>query len=185
MVKEEIATGKILLAEPFMEDPNFKRSVVLLCEHNELGSLGFILNRPLNMAIDELMEDFPEFNASVYYGGPVQTNTVHYIHTKGDILDESIAIENGLYWGGDFEKLKFLISTQLIGPADIRFFVGYSGWSEGQLVDETSYGSWIVSKMDANYLFKVGHQQLWSYALSHKGDVYSVIAQMPDHISQN
>lgn len=185
MVKEEISTGKILLAEPFMEDPNFKRSVVLLCEHNDLGSLGFILNRPLNTTIDELMDDFPEFNATVYYGGPVQTNTVHYIHTKGDILDESISIENGLYWGGDFDKLKFLISTQLIGPSDIRFFVGYSGWSERQLADETSYGSWIVSKMDPNYLFRVGHQDLWSYALANKGDVYSVIAQMPEHISQN
>ena len=78
MVRQEVASGKVLLAEPFMLDPNFKRSAVLLCEHSEEGSVGFIMNKPLNMRIDELIDGFPEFDSEVFFGGPVQTDTIHY-----------------------------------------------------------------------------------------------------------
>ncbi|MBL7792479.1 MAG: YqgE/AlgH family protein, partial [Saprospiraceae bacterium] len=132
MVREEVKNGSLLIAEPFMLDPNFKRAAVLLCEHSPEGSIGFILNKPLGMRIDELIEDFPEFDSEVFFGGPVQTDTIHYIHCVGDLLEESVKLTDGVYWGGDFEKLKFLISSQLILPQDIRFFLGYSGWSEGQ-----------------------------------------------------
>ncbi len=185
MVSNEIKNGKVLLAEPFMLDPNFKRSAVLLCEHNEEGSLGFIMNKPLNMQIDELIEDFPEFEAEVFFGGPVQTDTIHYVHNVGDLLEESVPVVDGVYWGGDFEKLKFLIDSQLILPHNIRFFVGYSGWSEGQLMDEMTYGSWVLADMDPNYLFKSRPKQLWRQVMYNKGDAYTVIAQMPEAPSWN
>jgi len=185
MVSNEIKNGKVLLAEPFMLDPNFKRSAVLLCEHNEEGSLGFIMNKPLNMQIDELIEDFPEFEAGVFFGGPVQTDTIHYVHNVGDLLEESVPVVDGVYWGGDFEKLKFLIDSQLILPHNIRFFVGYSGWSEGQLMDEMTYGSWVLADMDPNYLFKSRPKQLWRQVMYNKGDAYTVIAQMPEAPSWN
>lgn len=185
MVSDEIKNGKVLLAEPFMLDPNFKRSAVLLCEHNEEGSLGFIMNKPLNMQINELIEDFPEFEAEVFFGGPVQTDTIHYVHNVGDLLEESVLVIDGVYWGGDFEKLKFLIDSKLILPHNIRFFVGYSGWSEGQLMDEMTYGSWVLADMDANYLFKSKPKQLWRQVMYNKGDAYTVIAQMPEAPSWN
>lgn len=180
MSQKKVSSGKILLAEPFMIDPNFKRSAVLLCEHTEQGSIGFIINKPLEMKIGELIEDFPEFESEVLYGGPVQTDTIHYIHNVGDLLEDSRKIADGVYWGGNFEKLKFLITSELIQPKNIRFFVGYSGWSDGQLKDEMGYGSWIVGNMDANYLFKTQSWKVWKHALQHKGNTYSVIAQMPD-----
>ncbi len=182
---ETITKGKILIAEPFMLDPNFKRSVVLMCEHEEEGSLGFILNKSLDMKVGELIADFPEIDATVYYGGPVQTDTIHYIHNVGDVLDESMKVMNGVYWGGDFEKLKSLIHSKLVEPHNIRFFVGYSGWSHGQLKDEFELGSWMTEDMDANYLFKVKPKILWQKVLQDKGDAYSVIAQMPDSASWN
>ena len=185
MIGEEIKQGKILLAEPFMLDPNFKRSTVLLCEHNEEGSVGFILNKPLNMRIDELVDAFPEFDSEVLFGGPVQTDTIHYIHDVGDLLEDSREVVEGVFWGGDFEKLKFLISSQLIQPHNIRFFVGYSGWSEGQLHDEMGYGSWLVAEMHANYLFKSRPKVLWQEVMENKGNNYAVIAQMPDGLSWN
>ncbi len=185
MIKEEVSSGKVLLAEPFMLDPNFKRSAVLLCEHNKEGSVGFIMNKPLNMQIDELIEDFPEFDSEVFFGGPVQTDTIHYIHNVGSLLDDSIWIADGVFWGGDFEKLKFLITSHLIQPHNIRFFVGYSGWSEGQLKDEMIYGSWVLAEMDANYLFKSKPNHLWKQAMYNKGDAYTVIAQMPDSSNWN
>ena len=185
MINKGIQSGSILLAEPFMLDANFKRSTVLLCEHNEEGSVGFIINKPLRMRIDELIEDFPEFDAEVFFGGPVQTDTIHYIHNVGKLLDDSRLVADGVYWGGDFSKLKFLISSKLISSENIRFFVGYSGWSVGQLEDELNLGSWVSANMDANYLFKSIPSRLWEQVMYNKGDVYTVISQVPEDFSWN
>ena len=185
MARNEVTNGKVLLADPFMLDPNFKRSAVLLCEHGGEGSLGFIMNKPLKMRVDELIEDFPEFESEVLFGGPVQTDTIHYIHNVGDLLEDSIKVADGVYWGGDFEKLKFLITSNLLLPANIRFFVGYSGWSEGQLTDEIELGSWVIAEMDANYLFKSEPGDLWKQVMYNKGNTFTVIAQMPDAVNWN
>lgn len=178
--QKDIKAGRVLLAEPFMRDNNFKRSAVVLCEHTEEGSLGFVMNKPLNMKINELLADFPEFEAEVFFGGPVQTDTIHYVHNVGDLLDDSVQIMDGIYWGGDFDKLKILIETKLIQPANIRFFVGYTGWSSGQLWEEMQYKSWVLTDMHANYLFKSKYPQLWQEAMNHKGGVFTVIARIPD-----
>lgn len=178
--------GKILLAEPFMVDPNFKRAAVLLCEHNkEAGSVGFILNRPLQTKIDELIDDFPDFDSEVYFGGPVQVDSVHYLHSAGNLLVDSVEVAKGVYWGGDFEKLKFLIHSELIKPNQIRFFVGYAGWSDGQLLDEMGYGSWLLANMDANYLFNLKPEVLWQSIMADKGNAFTVIAQVPEDYTWN
>ena len=186
MLKQEVLRkGKILLAEPFMLDPNFKQAVILLCEHENNGSLGFILNKSLNMPVSDLIADFPDFEAEAFYGGPVQTDTIHYIHNVGDLLEGSQMVSQGVYWGGDFEKLKFLIQTRLIDVTNIRFFVGYSGWSPGQLSEEMELHSWILADMDSNYAFKKNERLLWQEILEGKGDSYSVIAQIPDYLNWN
>lgn len=180
-----IQAGKLLIAEPFMLDPNFKRTVVLICEHHEEGTTGFVLNRPLNMKMEELISDFPETKASVLVGGPVATDTIHYLHNVGNLLEDSIEVSQGVYWGGDFTKLKFLMENELIKDDNIKFFVGYSGWSAGQLEEEMKEGSWVLGDMDANYLFRTKPFVLWQTVLHNKGDAYTVIAQMPDSISLN
>ncbi|RMF28442.1 MAG: YqgE/AlgH family protein [Bacteroidetes bacterium] len=185
MAKAKIRSGQVLLAEPFMLDPNFKRSAVLLCEHGPEGSIGFIFNKRLDMRVDSLINDFPEFNSRVFFGGPVQTDTIHYLHNVGDLLEGSIQVAEGVWWGGDFQKLKFLIDSQLVLPKNIRFFVGYSGWSEGQLESELEWGSWVMADMDPNYLFKSRPEQLWSQIMRNKGSTYTVIAQMPDAVTWN
>lgn len=175
-----------MLAEPFMLDSNFRRSAVLVCEHGvEDGSIGFILNKKLDMFVDELIADFPDFEAPVFFGGPVATDTIHYVHNKGDLLENSRSVTDGVWWGGDFEKLKFLISSGLITQDNIRFFVGYSGWSEGQLEEEMALGSWVIADMHPNYLFKARSEELWGKIMANKGDAYSVISQMPDGMTLN
>ncbi|MDX2134296.1 MAG: YqgE/AlgH family protein [Saprospiraceae bacterium] len=183
--KEIIATGHLLLAKPFMEDPYFKRSVVLLCEHNENGSLGFILNKPIDMNINDIMSEFPAFDAEVFYGGPVQTDTLHYIHNVGNLLEDSVKVAGGVYWGGDFENLKFLIESKLISPANVRFFVGYAGWEPGQIEEELAMDSWLAAEMDANYLFKMPSNHLWSQVMHKQGNAYEVLADIPEHLSWN
>ena len=181
----ELTKGILLLAEPFLHEMSFRRAVILLADHGNDGSVGFILNKPIAMKLDEVMEDFPEIEVPLYYGGPVATETLHYVHDAGPILDGSMEISKGVYWGGDFEKLKFLIQTEVIKPRNIRFFLGYSGWSDGQLAAELASGSWIKAEMDPNYTFQLNYKTLWESALNHKGDVYSVIAQIPDSLILN
>jgi len=181
-----LAIGSILIAEPFMLDLHFKRSVVLLTDHHpDDGSIGFILNKTLKMSVNELINDFPEFDAKVYYGGPVATDTIHYIHNVGEILDESREIIKGIFWGGDFDKLKFLIENELIKPENIRFYIGYSGWEPGQLIQELKTGSWVIDFGHPNYVFKSKEEILWTKALENKGKNYSIIGQIPDSNNLN
>ena len=180
-----IEKGVLLLAEPFMADQHFKRAVILLCEHHPQGSLGFILNKPTDVHINDLVEDFPEFDATVMYGGPVQTDRLHYIHNVGELLSDSMEVTKGVWWGGDFTEMQALIKQELITPANIRFFVGYSGWSTGQLMEEMETGSWITADMDANYAFRLPPEQLWNQVLHNKANTWSVVAEIPEHLTGN
>jgi putative transcriptional regulator len=183
--KTQVIGGQVLLAEPFMLDPYFRRAVVLLCEHHPEGSVGFILNKTIDLGINDLMADFPAFEADVFYGGPVQTDTLHYVHNLGDLIEDSVRISDGVWWGGDFEQMKFLIASQMVTPANIRFFVGYSGWSSGQLLEEMEIGSWVTADMDSNYIFKTKPEQLWSKVMYNKGNVYEVLSDLPDNMVWN
>lgn len=181
-----VKPGDILIAQPFMEDENFRRSVIGITEHGEEGTVGFILNKPIKIQLTELIQTLnTDDNYKVYFGGPVATDTIHYIHNVGDLLEESIKIKKGIYWGGNFEKLLFLIESKLIKTSNIKFYIGYSGWSKGQLQGELHTKSWIVSDWYANYTFQTKSQKLWQQALDHKGEKYSVIANIPNSPNNN
>lgn len=183
--KVEVTKGIVLLAEPFMMDPNFKRTAVLLCEHGAEGSVGFILNKPIKMQVANLLPDFPDFKAEVFFGGPVATDTLHYVHNLGELIDESFEVGHGISWGGNFQQVKALIREGFIQAHNIRFFVGYSGWTAGQLSDELDYGSWVQADFDTQYLFGSQPRKLWKQIMRNKGDRYSVIAQIPDQAMWN
>src|SRR5476651_2432719 len=112
--------GKILISEPFLNDPNFKRTIILLTEHNEEGSVGFIMNKPTELSLNDAIDDFPEFDSAIYFGGPVQLNTLQFIHRAGDIIEGSIEIMPGLFWGGNFESLKEQMEIGCLKPEDFR-----------------------------------------------------------------
>ncbi len=179
-----INTGKLLLSEPFLTDPNFKRSAIVLTDYDvEHGTVGFVLNQISPYRLEELLDDIGEFSSEVFIGGPVANNVLHFLHNVGDMLEESIPVCRGLYWGGDFTSMKFLLKHDVIKPENIRFFLGYSGWSAGQLEDEIAEGTWIIEDMDSNYLFKNNPETLWKTVLQAKGETYSAISQMDgDHI---
>ena len=108
----EPSKGCLLISEPYLPDPNFERTVILLCEHNEEGSFGFILNKLSELNLDEIIEEVNDFDADVFIGGPVQKDTLHFIHRSREILEDSAEIVENLFWGGDFEKLLVLIDTK-------------------------------------------------------------------------
>jgi len=179
MEQTQIKNGMVLLAEPFMMDPNFASAAVLLCEHTDQGTTGFILNRPLDISVNELLPDFPDFKAPVFLGGPVQQDTLHFLHRYGpDVINDAQEVIPGLYWGGDFGQLHDLVEQHLIQPDSVRFFVGYSGWGEDQLAHELDHGTWIVADMDPAYLFKNEPENLWREIMYSKGNHFTVLANM-------
>ena len=105
------ATGRMLISEPFMMDPNFKRSVILLTEYSEVGAMGFILNHASEFALGDLLPDLSYADYTVYTGGPVANNTLHFIHRCPEKIVDGVDIGNGIYWGGDFETVKHLVKV--------------------------------------------------------------------------
>lgn len=182
--QRKINRGRLLLAEPFMGDPNFKRAVILLCEHNEQGSFGFIINRFTDLKLKELVEDFPEFDAPVLLGGPVQPNTLQFLHKEADI-DNSVEVAKGIYWGGSFDSLKENIRLNKIGDGDVLFVAGYCGWTEGQLEEEMKTESWIVADSKPEFVFSEDYEDLWTDILKTMGSKYKLISTFPIDPSLN
>jgi len=179
------AIGTLLVAEPFMQDGYFKRSVVLITSHNEEGTVGYILNHDLDVQIKDIIPQCPDSNLPVRLGGPVQRDNLFFIHSLGDTIADSIEIIKGLYWGGDFDAIVDLIKRDEIKQENIRFFAGYSGWSPGQLDKELEEKSWIVTKCKKDFILKTDSEKLWGNVLKNMGNEYAQIANYPEDPSLN
>ena len=182
---KEIASGISLVAEPFMEDPNFKHTIVLLCHKTVDGAFGFVLNKPTAIKVTEALDDFPSEDFMLYEGGPVEKDTIHFITTRGDIIEGSKEVAKDLYWGGDFEKLKLLIDTKQVSPDEVKFFIGYSGWDAGQIEDEMEMKSWILSPVKSEFVFEEDTMKAWRNVLLNLGEQYKFIANIPEDPSLN
>jgi putative transcriptional regulator len=172
--------GRVLISEPFLTDQYFRRSVVYLTEHSESGSLGFVLNKSLDMKIADMIEDFPDVNFPVSLGGPVSTNTVHYLHTLGDEIPESVHVKDGIFWGGDFDIMRALVQEGKAGTHNLRFFLGYSGWAEKQLDGELKMNAWLVGEIPPPLVMKGGSSEFWTDTLSGLEAKYRAWANFPD-----
>ena len=135
------------------------RSVIIICEHQDSGSFGFVLNKEYPQQLGELISDLNHSDFPVYYGGPVQQDTIHFLHQCPDLITGGFEICDGIYWGGDFSDVVELVNLQKISPKDIRFFLGYSGWGEGQLEEEMKQKSWITSSANKRLIFRHGCRQ--------------------------
>jgi len=175
----EPGPGILLIAEPFLKDPNFQRTVVLLCDHQEEGSFGFVLNREFEHTLDELMNDMDQLRLPVYYGGPVQMDTIHFLHMYPDIIGGSFEVLKGIYWGGDFEKAVESLKDGTISPDKIRFFLGYSGWSQGQLNAEIKEKSWLTAEATRKLVFHKTVGDIWKDSLRHLGGEYELMTNYP------
>lgn len=173
------AKGRLLLSEPFMGDFFFGRSVVLLTEHNEEGSFGLILNKPAETTFMQLIKEAPDFHAPIYYGGPVETDSLFYIHNLGNEVDGAVKIINNLWWGGDFDIIREKMKLNMIKPNQIRFFMGYSGWGASQLDSEIKRNSWIITNVPNINLLHSNPQNLWKIILSRMGKKYSYWTKFP------
>lgn len=175
----DIKKGALLISEPFLNDPNFERTVILICEHNESGTFGFVLNKPTILKLSDIIEEEYRLDSPVYIGGPVEQDTLHYIHILGDKLEGSTSVTNNVYWGGDFDQLKKEIDEGNVKDTDIRFFLGYSGWNPGQLQSEIDDKAWFITDADISDFFEMDPENLWREILRKMGGEYKVISNYP------
>ena len=175
----EPAAGILLIADPFLKDPNFLRTVVLLCEHEAQGSFGFVLNKQIEQTLDELVSGLKGFRLPVYYGGPVQINTIHFLHQYPDLIPESVKVNNDIFWGGNFETLTALIKKDCIDLNKVKFFIGYSGWGDGQLTSELEEKSWLTLEANRGLVFKAAYNEIWKSSLKTMGGEYEKMINYP------
>ncbi|MFM2226477.1 MAG: hypothetical protein RJA07_2679 [Bacteroidota bacterium] len=179
--------GNLLIAEPFLLDNYFSRSVVLLCEHQtEMGSVGFIVNRILS---EKLEDFFPELENSkpvpVFFGGPVHSDRLNFIHSLGDQIKDGVEILDGVFWGGDFKLVKKLLLKNELDLSKIKFFLGYSSWDKEQLSKELQDNSWIISTSKNELIFSENETEIWKQSLVNLGGDYAVMSNYPIHPSLN
>mgnify|MGYP003346810623 CR=1 FL=1 len=170
------AKGRLLLSEPMLADPNFERTLILLCEFDEDGAFGFVLNKPSESLVADLIDAEGQEDKWAFIGGPVQQDSLHFIHSY-DGVDGAQEILTGIFWGGDFETV---LEKSRLYPDSVRFFVGYSGWAAGQLEDELKENAWIVSdKADSRLIFDTNPEVMWQEAVSRLGGRFTLYANYP------
>jgi len=172
-------SGILLISDPFLKDPNFMRTVVFLCEHQEQGSFGFVLNRKYENTIDELIPELEGHKIPLFYGGPVQMDTIHFLHQYPGEIPGGQEVMKGIYWGGDFDKVVEMIKNDEMNENKIRFFIGYSGWSDGQLKNELDEKSWLTVKATRKLVFHNDYKEIWKDSLKQLGGEYEIMINFP------
>ncbi len=177
--------GKILISEPFLPDTFFNRSIVYLTDHTLQGSVGFILNKKLDLTVNAAISGFEGWNENLNMGGPVAPDTLHYLHNMGDMIPKSVLVEGNIFWGGDIESIREMIKTGKIKQSQIRFFLGYSGWSAGQLERELKENSWVIAKVKSDIIMNNRGNDTWKRVLRSFKNKYRMWADFPDSPEMN
>jgi putative transcriptional regulator len=177
--------GSILISDPFSDDVYFGRSVVLICEHNDEGTFGFVLNNYIDVDLHQLDDNFPNINARISFGGPVSKENLYYIHSFSDITN-TLEIREGLYYGGDFVEITDRIKNAKNPNKKIRFFMGYSGWSPGQLDEEIKNESWITANnISTEKILDTNLDDLWRICLEKQGQRFQLMTKFPRNPMDN
>jgi putative transcriptional regulator len=172
--------GILLIAEPFLKDPSFTRSVVLVCKHSaDYGTFGFTLNKKIRTTLSDVMEDMEGWKIPIFLGGPMQKDTLHYIHQYPQYFTDAVEVADGIYWGGNFETLKTLIKNGTIEPSKVKFFLGYSGWDPTQLDEELLENTWIMCQANTSLVFDTKPSTVWNASLTQLGGKYKMMVNFP------
>jgi putative transcriptional regulator len=175
----EPLVGILLIADPFLKDIDFSRTVILLTDHQAEGSIGFVLNKLFDKKLNELLEGFDDVDIPVYFGGPVQTDTIHFLHQCPTEINGGVEIIPGIFWGGNFEKVTFLLRNNLIDLQKVKFFIGYSGWGNMQLKNEIGEKTWLTVKANKKLIFNTPIDVIWKNSLHHLGGQFVNLINYP------
>jgi len=167
---EPLRKGVLLAAHPDLVDPHFARAVVLLCEHDAEGSVGFVVNRPTDFRLSEVLPEYPRLRQRLYEGGPVNPEQLFYVVQGAPVLQEVPLearwwIRKHLSWGANRAFIDSLHEGETQRNPNIRFFTGYAGWSSGQLHQECLERSWyVLEQWDTEWLFSPA-EELWEWVV--------------------
>jgi len=177
--------GKILISEPFLSDTFFNRSIVYLTDHTPEGSVGFILNKNLEIKVCDAISGFEGWGEYLSMGGPVAPDTLHYLHNLGDKIPKSVLVDGNIFWGGDIDTIRELIRKGSINHTQIRFFLGYSGWSKGQLERELKENSWVIANVKHEIIMNNKVDDTWKRVLRNFKNKYRMWADFPESPDMN
>jgi putative transcriptional regulator len=177
--------GKILISEPFLPDTFFNRTIVYLADHNPDGSIGFILNKKLEIKVCDAISGFDKWGEYLCMGGPVAPDTLHYLHNLGELIPKSVLVSENIYWGGDIDFIRKMIRGGKISESQIRFFLGYSGWSAGQLERELNENSWVIAKVNPGIILDSQTSNGWKKVLRSLNNKYRMWADFPESPDMN
>lgn len=177
--------GKILISEPFLPDTFFNRTIVYLVDHNDEGSVGFILNKKLDIKVCDAISGFEGWEENLSMGGPVAPDTLHYLHSMGDLIPKSVWVDDNIFWGGDIDFVRDMIKKGQLNNSQIRFFLGYSGWSAGQLEKELRENSWVIARVSEDIVLNNQINAGWKKVLRGLKNKYRVWADFPDSPDMN
>ena len=173
--------GSILIARPSLLTDIFHRSVVILVNYSDqTGSIGFVLNKSLEIPVNVFLGDLNSDNI-VYSGGPVEEENIFYLHKRPDLIKDSEHIQGDLYWSGSFDDVKHAVNNGYIQTNEIKFYVGYSGWSQNQLDDEVKNGAWNVINDREFDLFSDLNHNLWKDQMKQLGGENLLWYNMPEN----
>jgi putative transcriptional regulator len=184
-----IESGMLLAAWPDLMDPNFMHSVVLICQHSEQGAYGIVTNRSTELRVKELLPEHPILGASdlpVFLGGPVDHSTLQFLHVVPDEIPGGVCLDGRLWLGGSLEALaRFVCENDERSRTALRLFLGYSGWSAGQLEAELGVGSWIPAPLDLEAVFGAPGEPAWRRLVRNLGGPASGLENHPPDLSWN
>jgi len=175
--------GQLLVASPGLHDPNFRRTVILVTEHNDEGAAGLVLNRPSPVPVAEIvpqLEALADGDEQVWVGGPVQPNAVLVLGEFLDPDDAAVPLFGSLGFPSLEEPEDVAVQT-----SRRRVFAGYAGWGAGQLEDELDRDDWIVEESQPDDAFTEAPEELWADVLRRKGGIYELVARIPEDPSVN
>lgn len=176
-----IKPGVVLISEPFLGDQNFSRAVVLIVEHGEEGTVGFVLNQRTDIEVGKAVPELASVSNVLFQGGPVELESFHYLHAYGEI-EGSVEVLPGVHWSGDFSQVQDGISNGTMEQTMFKFFVAYSGWAPGQLAAELEDKSWVIGTLESEYVLsdQTKDADLWKHAMKRAGGRNVLLANSPD-----
>lgn len=156
-----IEPGSLLISMPSMLDPNFMHTVVLLVDHTPMGAFGLVVNRQFGANLGGLMSDRTNSSFPVHCGGPVEAQTLQFVHRLPQLISGGTRLGQDLYLGGSIEAMLRAVEEEGVRD-NLRVFLGSSGWGGGQLENELQTGSWRQAPPDASSVFKGGNgESIW------------------------
>ena len=177
-----VEKGRVLISNPFHDDNYFHKAIILLCEKNQNGAFGLVLNNYIKPKLSDFVKEFYNVNCEkhkISIGGPVDNESIYYVHSRPDLIQNGVEISKNLFLGGEFESIIELIQKDEIATSEIKFFLGYSGWSEGQLESEMKKNSWFTANLSTKTIFTYSKKDIWKKTLEKMSEKHKIISNFP------